>query len=362
MYRLLILMFGVLAVSACAAAGMWGSGGMLSGGGAPGGGGGIACAIGPNFAGSVPAPALAVGFTTCAANYDFTSASNFTFGGKTFNFSNVATWVSCGATTPTNSQPLWFQDARWLGMPGSGEVACNEIAIVADPANPGTVPQVLSLSVGPGDTSGLSIGTAAQGCGFNGGTTVGGCWGLFPTTNMYVETVYRLDTTSIANFATNGSNAGFASWSLGQSFNKEVDFIENFGTSFVFFLNGNDGSANNQITNAVYDSNYHTAGMLVSGSTGANLITACPYFDGVRGSTGCMKAPAGGFEQQEGYLILWNIYNISGTVVPSTQKVPEYVKSVKVWTCAGWNNTNPPTFTANSTNNCSTANPPTTPP
>jgi hypothetical protein len=330
---------------------------------------GIACGVGPAYVGSVPTPAQTAGFTTCAANYDFTSSSNFTFGGKTFNFSTVSTWMSCGTTSASNSQPLWFQNNRSLGR--SGEVACNEIAIVADPLNSSTVPQVLSLSVGPGDTAGLSIGTATQSCADNSGTNVGGCWGLYPTTNMYVETVFRLDTTSIDNYATNGSNVGFDSWSLGAfTFQKEVDFIENFGSNYVYWMNGNNrGGGSRPLLNAaltsnlVYDSNYHTMGLLVSGSAAANLITACPYFDGHAADTECQTAPASSFAQQLGYLILWNFYNdAAGTIVRPTHPVPVYIKAVRVWSCAGWNNTNPPTFNTSSTNNCSTASPPTTSP
>ena len=35
---------------------------------------GIACDIGPNYTGAVPAAALAAGFTHCAANYDFSNS------------------------------------------------------------------------------------------------------------------------------------------------------------------------------------------------------------------------------------------------------------------------------------------------
>jgi hypothetical protein len=241
------------------------------------------------------------------------------------------------------------------------------MAIVADPLYPSTVPQVLSLSVGPADTAFLSIGTAAQGCVDNPGTTIGGCWGFFPTTNMYVETVFRVDTTAIASFATNGANVGFDSWSLGAfQFSKEVDFIENFSGVYVYDLmpNGSSLVQNAALSgNVTTDNNYHTMGFLVSGSAGANLITACPYWDGLPASSTCQQTVAGGFAQQLGYLILWNAYNEGGSgVVAPSGKIPEYVKAIRVWSCAGWNNTTPPTFNTSSTNSCSTASPPTTPP
>jgi hypothetical protein len=55
------------------------------------GGGGIACNIGPNYTGTIPAGAVAAGFTHCAANFDFGQAQ----------FSNPANWLDCaGASTP----------------------------------------------------------------------------------------------------------------------------------------------------------------------------------------------------------------------------------------------------------------------
>src|SRR5262245_55180275 len=71
---------------------------------------GIACDIGPNYSGPIPAAAQTAGYTHCAANYDFTSATNFSCSvqgcgtGVSYNMSNIATWLGgCGA-----SAPLWW--------------------------------------------------------------------------------------------------------------------------------------------------------------------------------------------------------------------------------------------------------------
>jgi hypothetical protein len=52
--------------------------------------GSIACGVGPNYTGSIPTQASTAGFTTCAANYDFTSSQ----------FANASTWLDCYGANP----------------------------------------------------------------------------------------------------------------------------------------------------------------------------------------------------------------------------------------------------------------------
>jgi hypothetical protein len=84
----------------------------------------IACDIGPNYSGSIPAAARAAGFTHCAANYNFTSTTNFTYNGTTYNFSNPATWLDCAGA----SSPLFWAS----GYGFSTSPPCSRYSIVSD--------------------------------------------------------------------------------------------------------------------------------------------------------------------------------------------------------------------------------------
>ena len=69
----------------------------------------VACGYGPNYSGSIPAPAQAAGFNTCAVNLDFGSAA----------LSNPATYIDCmGAGSPilstTSSRSLSGMISRIL--------------------------------------------------------------------------------------------------------------------------------------------------------------------------------------------------------------------------------------------------------
>ena len=95
---------------------------------------GIACDIGPNYIGSIPAPAQAVGYTHCAANYDFTSSTTFNngAGGSGYNFSNISTWLYCngsgGGTASNPTGPLWYVIDTGNGV----QAPCSDMSIIND--------------------------------------------------------------------------------------------------------------------------------------------------------------------------------------------------------------------------------------
>jgi hypothetical protein len=72
-------------------------------------GGTTNCAIGPSYTGAIPAAAIQAGFTTCAANYDFTQTGQWTDNAGTHQWSNLGSWFSC---TRIASAPyiLYYQD------------------------------------------------------------------------------------------------------------------------------------------------------------------------------------------------------------------------------------------------------------
>jgi hypothetical protein len=97
-----------------------------------------ACAIGPNYTGSIPAPAQAAGYTTCAANYDWSSTANFTptglagnnaLNGHTYNLSNTATWLVCGEPSTAIGSALFKQQTDPCGA--------GRVSIVRDDAADG---------------------------------------------------------------------------------------------------------------------------------------------------------------------------------------------------------------------------------
>lgn len=309
----------------------------------------IACAIGPAYTGSIPAPAVAAGWTTCVANYDFTTSSNFTFGGNAYNFSNMSSWLSCaGGSGP--SSPLWGDD-NW----GGGNTPCSYMTIGADPLYPSTVPQVLKLTIPSGSTTAVELGTANT----NNGTSGTSIWAAFPTTNMYVQTTFRLDAPSISSYCTGGCASGTGGylgtvdfWSVGTtSASVEVDFIEVFGAgTFAQSALNSAGAGGQSYGNFTLDSNYHVQASLTTAKAGVGL-SLCDYLDGVAASSGsCAFSTANqSLAQMEGYLINGAAFNARGAL---SGAIPYYLKSVVVFSCAGWNNTNPPTFTTGSTNNC----------
>ena len=89
-------------------------------------GGGIACAVGPNYTGTIPAGAQAAGFTQCAGNYDFSVTGNFTSPGSsgvaTYNWATLSSWLDCAGAS---NWLLWFN-------PSTGGGSCADVKIQTD--------------------------------------------------------------------------------------------------------------------------------------------------------------------------------------------------------------------------------------
>jgi hypothetical protein len=154
---------------------------------------GIACDIGPNYTGTIPAGAQAAGFTHCAANYDFTTSSNFTYNGNTYNFSNLSTWLDCAGA----SNPLWFHTGY-----NSPATPCSDISIVNDGGT-----QVLHIVWTPADAQSGSQVSGIQLANANNTQ-----YQTFPV-GTYVEGLFR--STAASQYALSISNPiiGFNMWS-----------------------------------------------------------------------------------------------------------------------------------------------------
>ena len=92
-------------------------------------GAGIACDSGPNYNGSVPAPAQAAGFTHCALNADFTTNTTDSRG---TNYRNVNTFLSnCGGPVGSGwSSPGFVQ--YWWGVVSPQPPCGNDTSVGTD--------------------------------------------------------------------------------------------------------------------------------------------------------------------------------------------------------------------------------------
>jgi hypothetical protein len=269
--------------------------------------GSIACAIGPNYTGSIPAPAQAAGYTTCAANYDFTTPT----------FSTLSTWLgNCGASSPI----LW---AFFTGNTGCGDISMvsdggSNSLLLANPASPGADSQIVILSADNGSGGG------------NGAT--------FPIGN-YAEVVVR--TTS------NTYYADLFFYLTGLTYVSESDIAEAAPAPYnnTSVTNGAstfggctfDATAAPSAGQCYYSAfqnfandvtNYHTYGVLttIDGnalSDGSHEIAGCTYYDGTLIVSS--SSPCG-----------WNSFTNTIPPLVAGTGLPLYNRNTTVWdTCQG---------------------------
>jgi hypothetical protein len=287
---------------------------------------GIACDIGPNYTGSIPAAAQAAGFTHCAANYDFTNVA----------YANPATWLDCqGASRP-----------QWTFAYGN----CSHIFMTTD----GGI-QVLDLEWPPSDY-GQYTSTSIQTSNPSNQTDIANALFSIPT-GKYIEVVSRV-TSESESTSTCSSNCILAdawSWMGNGNTGIEWDFIElygptsNVGTSGMGY--GGDGmnAYHSGLWNAGhlpgYDPTvYHTYGIRVAtdGVGNGNLAT-CLYFDGnlidqtQGGSTyQCANGNWTPASTQPGRNFLILTVGPQGGGPNYGANADFYVQSFRVWECPGY--------------------------
>lgn len=135
---------------------------------------GIACGVGPNYTGSIPAAAQAAGFTTCAANYDFTNSA----------YANTSTWLDCAGA----SSPQWYS----IG----GTPCSNSFVITSDSGS-----QVLDMHFDPSWWP-AATSTSAQTATANNGTASF----QFPQ-SMYVEIKQRVPSATETGVCPSGQSS-----------------------------------------------------------------------------------------------------------------------------------------------------------
>jgi hypothetical protein len=295
---------------------------------------GIACDIGPNYTGSIPAGAQAAGFTHCAANYDFTTSSNFTYNGNTYNFSNLSTWLDCAGA----SNPLWFHTGYV-----SAATPCSDISIVNDSGS-----NALHLVWTPTDAQNGSLTTGIQTSSSNNSQ-----YTTFPQ-GVYTEITFRSDAATQTNGSGDGDLFSYVSWSFQPSPTTngfiEWDVIEAYadgGAGACIHDWGNGGNSPgcaagwwNSNTNFApnQEAAYHSYGELITSDGSANLA-ACAFLDNVLDTTNsCVKFTPGNPS------IAFVARNYFATGVGTTTNPPPvptgnedtFVKRIIFFSCPDW--------------------------
>jgi hypothetical protein len=309
--------------------------------------GGIPCAIGPLFTGTIPAPAVAAGYTTCVANYDFSTTNNFTTNGNVYNFSNIATWFGCGG----ESTALW-----WIsGYNDRSYPACQDFSIVNDATLGKNVLQIAYTALDANNGNAAAYMSQRNGS-FGGGPPATGFdfpqglymqWSLemLPAnTNPYsTDSKCQPQGTNyceLMNFFSLGTSGAFNEW----------DTTEMDSSGAQSYSGGNQlwpsnsGNPNNQFS-------YHDYGMRLT-TDGSTAISKCNYIDGNHttagslSSTGCYEHWDGvgsGFQYAQrqywgmglGSNEAQQCYFGGACPVPSPNQQMR-VPYIRIFSCAGW--------------------------
>lgn len=271
---------------------------------------------GPGSCGNVPAAAAAAGFTTCAANYDFTTPF----------YGTLSNWLDCaGALSP-----------QWFLVYGH----CSSVTVTTDQGT-----QVLHVNWHPAELPGINntvIRTQPNGSG--GSDTKKGT--TFPQ-GMYIEITLRVPR-GTQNACPPGQSCILTGvWEYSNTSNAvfEWDFIETYGNS----KNGAQahapgGSCCANIPEPWHVSGYNpsiynTYGMLIT-TDGINA-DLCLVLNGKQtggSSNGCAsKGTLGNGTNNPGinrnYLIMTSGPQSNMNYVAATDLM---IKSIRVWECAGW--------------------------
>ena len=341
-----------------------------------------ACDQGPNVA-SIPAPAVAAGFTTCALNADFTTNTTDANG---INYANTSTWIAeCGAPARAyNFHVAWFLNNTTLG----GTSSCARATILADPLGGGfnvldeaylLVPdqQTYLADIGFNDYRYSDIGLSWPGLSQ---TAVG-----LPY-EMYVETVFYIPVSTLNSrnpgypppatpfVAAPNSTVTTSTPPLGSQAHFAVDQFEivpNFTNSgatswqwgsllLVYGPSNYSSSAGGNLTNYNFTSGYHTFGQLIT-SDESSTVSTCTFIDGtdlhncgvfnVTTASGAITCSGGGFACYFGQnSVIFRSYlgeATCGTLPLSStacfnNDLHVYFKSIRIFTCANYKTTQCP--------------------
>jgi hypothetical protein len=230
-----------------------------------GGGGGIACAVGPNYMGSIPAPAAKAGYNTCILNFDMSNAA----------FALTSTWLDCAMSSGT---PVWYNTGY-----NAGPTACGDYTVVSDTVN-SVVRNVLDMAYTAADHTSSpntwmsSVNTAQTA-------------GRWYANGMYYDITFELLPASVAVYAAAPHclpNSGGVYCELMDFFSvnansrsgadfQEFDTVEVNATTDFGTYSGPVPPYPYTYTNNPFT--YNTYGSLIT-SDGSTSIVLCGYFNG----------------------------------------------------------------------------------
>jgi hypothetical protein len=306
-----------------------------------------------------------MGFTHCAANYDFTSTATFNngMGWTGYNFSDPTTWLDCSDSG--DAGPLLYRgDAS---SAGGIEAPCSDVNIIKD-NNINT----LDISFTPTDfTNGVSFTDLASISRFNDPSPAGA---HFPN-GSYVDMVYRVPQSTYDSVSpdTNQSGGGtilggiwFYGWGDNGGKFLEHDSNELYAANPSNYTSTNEyewGPCDNGVCTGQsfhyggasgYDpTTYHDYGYLMT-EDGSSTIGQCGYLDGsaltYSGFNGCSSNTVdyAASMVSPSYLIFWSgagsdyKANTCGSITCQTPNgnVDLYVRRVTIFTCSSWSPTN----------------------
>ncbi len=294
---------------------------------------GIACDIGPNYTGSIPAAAQAVGFTHCSANYDFSNSF----------YATRSNWLDCAGA----ASPQWWN----LSYATTTPAPCARYNIIADTAF-GT--NVLQSIYEPGDWGPYPAETSTEIDTTNSPSpTPGTSPGFFFATQFYVD-VAEYVTPSTQNNTYTGTNCGTVgqlmggTWTWAAPSAVETDFMEfyaglnkctNGGNTYDHTGGGTlaAGSVGGQTgQQGGYDPTIpHTYGTLQTAS--GTTYTRCNYMDGVRLGSGCLSNTFGsGAPTAKSWLKITMGPESSSAGTQPLVNEDLRVQRITVWECAGY--------------------------
>lgn len=284
--------------------------------------------------------ATTAGFTTTALCNDFTTSIPNSVGtGLSSN------WLDCSMSSAISGAPWYWGFGLFAGRgsqpPCTGHVAWN----VTDTGGGGNLALQFSLS----DSDITNFGWPAVGMTSANFTTSNPVPGPGEYGYAYYEWTFRND-----NNATGGFNNAFWSWVSGNAealsgqtnYLLELDFTESYAWvgSPITDAGLNFWGPGGDLATRVYSQNqgvpyssYHTWGALFTGD-GGNNFSICSYVDGVRITCQPLSYSDGGAGEhlQRRYLMAW-ITNGASPAGPFGT-AHQYIKSIKVLTCAKWTN------------------------
>ena len=255
---------------------------------------------------AVPTEAQAAGFTTLAADYDFSQPL----------YATQSNWFDCNGS---QSSLFWHKGNPGVSMP----LPCN-VFQTTDGGN--TVMDSEYLTSYNGITSGQFSQVGGQTFdNFNKTVSVD-----FP--NMYIETVARIATTYGTPQNSGGPNDVWT-WDNTPNHSLEIDVFELYEDSGGFG-DGGTGSVHwysyetNNLPGGWSPVGYHKYGALLT-SDGATSRHVCMFVDDLL--QGCSNEPATNFIVRN-----WIIMSAGSNSSNAGANIDMLVQYIRVWSCANW--------------------------